>query len=112
MADALSLQLPDTYVLKHNSLDGYFLLRYLRISVIICFLGCCITWPILFPVNATGGNHSQQLNLIAFGNVAKNKQNRYYGKAFQIRCHSLWLTLFSTHIRGLDFHRFDIFHGH
>jgi hypothetical protein len=93
-------------------LDGYFLLRYLRIAVIICFLGCCITWPILFPVNATGGNHSQQLNIIAFGNIAKNKQNRYYGKAFWVRPDSQLLTIFSTRIRFLDFHRACVLHGH
>lgn len=28
-------QIPDTYVLQHNSLDAFFLLRFLKISVII-----------------------------------------------------------------------------
>jgi hypothetical protein len=77
-------KLPDTYVLKHNSLDGYFLLRYLRITVIICFLGCCITWPILFPINATGGGGQSQLNIISFSNIGKSKKNYYYGKAFEV----------------------------
>lgn len=60
-------QIPDTYVLQHNSLDGYFLLRFLKIITIICFVGCCITWPILFPINATGGVGKQQLDLLTFG---------------------------------------------
>ncbi|KAI9876395.1 MAG: hypothetical protein M1830_006298 [Pleopsidium flavum] len=68
--------IPDSYVLNHHSLDGFLLLRYLKISVAICFVGCCITWPVLFPVNATGGNGQQQLDLLAFGNVAN--KNRYY----------------------------------
>lgn len=72
--------LPDTYVLQHNSLDGYFLLRYLKISVIICLVGCCITWPILFPVNATGGGGEQQLNILSFSNV--QNANRYYAHTF------------------------------
>ena len=61
------VQIPDTYVLQHNSLDGYFLLRFLKIAVVICFVGCCITWPVLFPVNATGGAGKKQLDLLTFG---------------------------------------------
>ena len=66
-------KLPDTFVLQHNSIDGYFLLRYLKVSVITCFIGCCITWPVLFPVNATGGGGQKQLNLISFSNVVNKK---------------------------------------
>lgn len=61
------VQIPDTYVLQHNSLDGYFLLRFLKIVVVICFVGCCITWPVLFPINATGGGGKRQLDLLTFG---------------------------------------------
>jgi calcium permeable stress-gated cation channel len=71
IADALMLncavQIPDTYVLQHNSLDGYFLLRFLKIAVVICFVGCCITWPVLFPINITGGVGKQQLDMLTFG---------------------------------------------
>lgn len=72
--------IPDTYVLNHESIDGYLLLRYLKICVAICFVGCCITWPVLFPINATGGAGEKQLDLLTFGNVA-NKQ-RYYAHTF------------------------------
>ncbi|EXJ84337.1 hypothetical protein A1O3_05004 [Capronia epimyces CBS 606.96] len=73
-------KLPDEYVLQHNSLDGYFLLRYLKISIVICFVGCCLTWPILFPINATGHGGQTQLNLLSFSNV-KDK-NRYFAHTF------------------------------
>lgn len=73
-------KLPDTFVLQHNSIDCYFLLRYLKISVIICFVGCCITWPVLFPVNATGGGGQKQLDVVSFSNVHDN--NRYYAHTF------------------------------
>ncbi|KAL6249411.1 phosphate metabolism protein 7 [Rhinocladiella similis] len=73
-------KLPDEYVLQHNSLDGYFLLRYLKMSIIICFVGCCITWPILFPVNATGGGGQKQLNVLSFSNV--EDKNRYFAHVF------------------------------
>ncbi|KAF2396576.1 DUF221-domain-containing protein [Trichodelitschia bisporula] len=59
----------DTFVLNHQSLDGYLFLRFLRISVIICLVGCAITWPVLFPINITGGGGNQQLDKLNFGNV-------------------------------------------
>ena len=74
-------KIPDSYVLNHHSLDGYLLLRYLKISVAMCFVGCLITWPILFPVNATGGGGQVQLNVISFSNI-QNTKNRYYAHTF------------------------------
>lgn len=75
-------QMPDTYVLQHNSLDGFFLLRYLKICIIITFFGCLITWPILWPVYATGGAGQEQLSAITFGNIGGgNLQYRYYAPA-------------------------------
>ncbi|KAF2217193.1 hypothetical protein CERZMDRAFT_104581 [Cercospora zeae-maydis SCOH1-5] len=65
-------ELPDTHVLNHHSFDGYLFLRFLKISVVICLVGCAITWPVLFPINATGGGGKQQLDLLTFGNVTNN----------------------------------------
>ncbi|KAK4574631.1 phosphate metabolism protein 7 [Recurvomyces mirabilis] len=62
--------IPDTYVLNHHSLDGYLFLRFLKISVVCCVVGCLITWPVLFPVFATGGAGKTQLNIITFSNQA------------------------------------------
>lgn len=73
-------KIPDTYVLNHSSLDGYLFLRLLKISVISCFVGCLITWPVLFPVNITGGGGQQQLDMLSFSNVANNYY-RYYAHA-------------------------------
>ncbi|KAL3420550.1 DUF221 domain-containing protein [Phlyctema vagabunda] len=70
----------DTYVLQHQSLDGYLYLRFLKMITFICFAGCCITWPVLFPVNATGGAGQTQLDLLSFSNVANKK--RYYAHTF------------------------------
>ena len=75
-----AMKIPDTYVLNHQSLDGYLLLRYLKLSATICFVGCCITWPILFPVNATGGAGHKQLDVVSFSNVVN--KNRYYAPLF------------------------------
>ncbi|CAD6576666.1 MAG: hypothetical protein ASARMPREDX12_007964 [Alectoria sarmentosa] len=74
-------KIPDSYVLNHHSLDGFLLLRYLKISVVICFVGCLMTWPVLFPVNATGGGGQKQLDLLSFSNVT-NTKNRFYAHTF------------------------------
>lgn len=68
------LKLPDTYVLNHHSLDGYLFLRLLKMAIISCFVGCLITWPVLFPVNITGGGGQRQLDILSLSNV----QNNYY----------------------------------
>ncbi|KAJ9247646.1 hypothetical protein C8Q69DRAFT_504545 [Paecilomyces variotii] len=74
-------RLPDTYVLQHHSMDAYFLLRYLKIVSIICFVGCLVTWPVLFSVNATGGGGKQQLDILSISNVS-NTFGRYYAHCF------------------------------
>ncbi|KAJ5279253.1 hypothetical protein N7478_004625 [Penicillium angulare] len=75
-------QLPDTYVLQHHSLDAYLLLRFLKIISLIMFVGCCITWPILFPVNATGGGGQTQLDLLSMSNVSDSQYGRYFAHCF------------------------------
>lgn len=46
----------------------------------ILFFGCCITFPILLPINATGGNGAAGFDLLSFSNV-KDK-NRLYAHVF------------------------------
>ena len=67
-------QIPDEFVLQHNSLDAYFLLRYIKISIVITFVGCLLTWPALFPINITGGGGQTELNLLTFSNVKAETQ--------------------------------------
>jgi len=51
-------------------------------AIIICFVGCCITWPILFPLNATGSGGQDQLNILSYANINRDTQrNRYYAHA-------------------------------
>ncbi|KAJ9666769.1 phosphate metabolism protein 7 [Coniosporium apollinis] len=69
----------DEYILNHHSLDGYLLIRFFKVVIGICFVGCCITWPILLPVNATGGGGEKQFNRVAFGNV--RDPARYFAHA-------------------------------
>lgn len=74
--------MPNIHPLQHQSLDAYLFLRFLRVLVIICFVGCCMLWPVLFPVNATGGGTSQQVDILSYSNINKDTQsNRYYAHA-------------------------------
>lgn len=45
----------------------------------IFFLGCCFVFPILFPINITGGGGQQGLDILSFANCAK--EERYYAHA-------------------------------
>lgn len=62
-------QLDNKFILEHSSLDAYLYLRFLRTVIFICFVGVCITWPIILPINATGGGHASQLDRLGLGNV-------------------------------------------
>ncbi|EJT78079.1 phosphate metabolism protein 7 [Gaeumannomyces tritici R3-111a-1] len=78
-------KIPDTHALRHQSLDAYLFLRYMRIAIVITFVGCCITWPILFPVNITGGGGQQGLNKLTYSNVnvaIEGGHHRYFAHAF------------------------------
>lgn len=66
--------------MNHHSLDGYLFLRLLKVAVVICLVGCCITFPVLFPVNATGGGGQSQFGILTLANV-KNSYFRYFAHA-------------------------------
>jgi hypothetical protein len=65
---------PDKFTLYHETLDSYLYLRFLRTLIFLCLVGCAITWPILIPINATGGGTSLQLDRISIGNVSDKKK--------------------------------------
>ena len=71
--------LSDDYVLGHSSIDNYLWLRFFKMLALMCFVGCLITWPILFPVNATGGGGQSGLDILSFSNITPG--NRYYAQA-------------------------------
>ncbi|KAM0278279.1 hypothetical protein ACHAQH_005292 [Verticillium albo-atrum] len=63
----------DDFVLNHSSLDAFLFLRYLKVLSLICFVGCCIVWPVLMPLHATGGNGLAELESVTIGNVSDPK---------------------------------------
>ena len=82
-------KIPDEYALQHQSLDAFLFLRFMRIVTTICFVGCCILWPILFPVNATGGGGQKQLSILSYSNIntqVEGGKNRFYA-----HCFAAWL---------------------
>lgn len=66
-------KIPDSYALQHQSLDSYLFLRFLRVCTTICFVSLIITWVVLFPVNATGGNNKSQLEILSYSNINVDK---------------------------------------
>ncbi|KAF6827940.1 duf221 domain-containing protein [Colletotrichum musicola] len=60
---------PDTDVLNRSSLDAFLFLRYLKVLSLICFVGCCITWPTLMWIHASGAGGLTQLDRITIGNI-------------------------------------------
>jgi hypothetical protein len=68
---------PDTYVLQHSSLDAFFFLRLLKMSVVTCLVGAAIAWPILFAVDASGNGGARQLDILTFGNIGNGEALRY-----------------------------------
>ena len=59
----------DQFILRNQSFDGYLFLRFFHAIILLSFVGCCITWPVLIPINATGGGNSEQLDRISFSNI-------------------------------------------
>ncbi|KAL2131724.1 hypothetical protein VTI74DRAFT_4655 [Chaetomium olivicolor] len=74
----------DDYVLNNCSLDGFFFLRFLRVLSIICFVGCCFSWPILLPINGTGGSGLANLETLTIGNIRWS--DRFYAHALVAWC--------------------------
>ncbi|KAK9448567.1 uncharacterized protein V1518DRAFT_394340 [Limtongia smithiae] len=70
----------DAYVLRQAGLDGYFFLRYMRLVIMISAVGIVVLFPILLPVNATGGAGQTGLDILSFTNVSNQK--RYYAHVF------------------------------
>ncbi|VBB73952.1 Putative protein of unknown function [Podospora comata] len=76
-------RIPDIYALQHQSLDAYLYIRYLQMALVLCFVGCIITWPVLFPINATGGGGQKELDILSYSNVNPDtNKNRYFAHVF------------------------------
>ncbi|EWZ78614.1 hypothetical protein FOWG_17153 [Fusarium oxysporum f. sp. lycopersici MN25] len=78
-------KVPDAYALRRQSLDSYLFIRFLRVCCAICFVTLCVTWPVLLPLNATGGNGKTQLEVLSYSNINiedSAKRNRLYAHCF------------------------------
>lgn len=75
--------MPDSYILQHQSLDAYLFVRYLKVAFYMSLGSLIITWPILFPVNATGGKGLSELDILSYSNVdIDSKPNYLYAHVF------------------------------
>ncbi|KAK4225618.1 hypothetical protein QBC38DRAFT_501090 [Podospora fimiseda] len=78
------LAIDDTYILNNCTLDSFLFLRFLRVLSTICLVGGCIAWPILLPVNGTGGGESSQLDRLTIGNI--KMASKYYAHVVVAWC--------------------------
>ncbi|KAL2177480.1 uncharacterized protein P884DRAFT_243614 [Thermothelomyces heterothallicus CBS 202.75] len=74
----------DDYILNNCSLDSYFFIRFLQRLSIICLAGVCIVWPVLLPINGTGGSGLAELDSLTIGNVKVG--NKLYAHVFVAWC--------------------------
>ncbi|KAM0723363.1 hypothetical protein Q7P37_000349 [Cladosporium fusiforme] len=84
----------DDFVLGHSSIDNYLWLRFFKMLCLMCLVGCFITWPVLFPVNATGGGTQSGLDILSFSNVTPGP--RYYAQAFVAWAFLAWVMFLVT----------------
>jgi hypothetical protein len=64
-----------------NGLDCYFYVRFLRMMVRVMLPIWLISWAVLLPltsIHTRAASHSG-LDLLIFGNIATNKEDRYVG---------------------------------
>ena len=73
--------LSDDYVLNHHSLDAYLYVRFLKMLTLMAFVGAIVTWPVLFPVNATGAAGELGLDILSFSNISDSNPARYFAHA-------------------------------
>jgi hypothetical protein len=64
-------KLPDQQILETQGLDNYLFLRFMRTITLICFLGTCLTVPLMF-INAMGGNKKKGLTRLTLSNVKES----------------------------------------
>jgi hypothetical protein len=62
-------------------------------------VGACVVWPILLPVNGTGGSRLTQLDSLTIGNVTQ--PNMFYAHVLAAWCFfgrylSLWIAMWES----------------
>jgi hypothetical protein len=78
------LTTPTHLVIEKSGLDGYFLLRYLRMMIFLFTGSMLVIWPVLLPVNAVNQRGAAEgitgMDLLSISNV--KDANRYWAHVF------------------------------
>src|SRR5271170_7928629 len=76
------LMTPTHIVIGKSGLDGYFLLRYLRMMILLFGASMLIIWPILLPVNAVNQRGAaggvSGMDILSISNINSNSPERYW----------------------------------
>ena len=83
-------------VINKSGLDGYFLLRYLRMMIILFGGGIIFFWPILLPINAvnqigSAGNITG-MDILSISNIKDTK--RYWAHVIVAIAFISWIPSF------------------
>jgi hypothetical protein len=99
------LATPTNLVISKSGLDGYFLLRYLRMMIFLFGGSMLLIWPVLLPVNAVGQRGAAGgitgMDLLSISNISN--PNRYWAHVAMAIAFVCMLSLV-----GFDFRRYGL----
>ncbi|ODV62363.1 Rsn1p [Ascoidea rubescens DSM 1968] len=74
------LKKKNNFIIRQAGIDGYFFLRYLFFISAFCLAGMILVYPIIIPINITGGNGNEGLDRLSFSNINSDNNNssKYY----------------------------------
>ncbi|KAG6918385.1 hypothetical protein DXG01_014786 [Tephrocybe rancida] len=80
-------------IIRTNGMDAYFFVRFLRMMTRVFLPIWFFSWAILMPVNSvhTRNGSADGLDQFTFGNVAKDKQNRYAAHIILVYFFTAWI---------------------
>lgn len=65
-------------IAKHNGLDSFMFIRFLRMVIKMFVPMWLVSWAILFPVDsANSGGGESGLNMFTYGNISTSNHPRY-----------------------------------
>jgi len=82
--------LDDEIVSNKCGLDAFFFLRYLKMLAVV-FCAIVIVFPVLIPINITGGGLARGLDRLAFANVANFNNKRLWAQLVIAWLFFLWV---------------------
>ncbi|TIA97948.1 hypothetical protein E3P94_02719 [Wallemia ichthyophaga] len=79
-------------IARHNGLDSFMFIRYLRLIVKMFVPMWVVSWVILFPVNSANSDGGKDgLNMFTFGNISTSNHPRYAASLLLAWIFTFWI---------------------